>query len=564
MATPVTDPALLAQLNGSLEPKPVTDPALLEQLNAGHTPGDIAVDVAKSGGIGAIKGGIGLVGAAGDLRNAASASVDWAAGKLGLDPSTIKHGAETLANMTPVGSVLTRAPSSHDIQSGIEGVTGEFYKPKTTAGEYAQTAGEFLPAMIGGPESLASRAVTRVALPAIASETAGQITKGTEVEPWARTAAALLSPVATSTARRAITPLPATAERTALANALRGEGVDLTAGQATGNKPLMWLESALGDIPGSGGAAARMQEAQGQQFTAAALRRAGENANRATPEVIDRAFHRIGADFDTLSARNTLHMDPQFVTDIVDTAREYHALVPPAMRSPIVENIVRDIGQTQAHNAGQISGEAYQALTSRLERAARGSNDPQLRAALRGIRGSLDDAMERSIAANNPADAGAWQQARTEYRNLMVLEKAATAAGSSTAEGLISPSSLRNATINTQGRRNYARGNGDFADLARAGEAIMKPLPNSGTAPRMYAQHFASALSGGLGATVAGLPGMLAGATMPALVGRALLSAPVQRYLSNQAVLPTAGAGAARQALARALLGAQSARLLGP
>lgn len=522
----------------------------------------IAADVAKSAGIGAVRGAIGMVGGGGDLRSLASAGVDKAGEMLGFDPSTVKNVASKVASLTPL-MALNYAPTSHDIQSKIEETTGEFYKPKTTAGEYAQTAGEFLPAALGGEGSLASRAA-QVLVPALASETAGQVTKGSDAEPYARTVAALLSPVAASAARRIITPLPAAPERTALANALRGEGVELTAGQATGNKPLQWAESVLGDIPGSGGGASRMQANQGEQFTSAALRRAGETADRATPEVIDQAFNRIGGNFDRLAANNTLHMDNQFVTDLLRTAHDYHALVPPAMRSPIIESIVHDIGTTQAANNGQIAGEAYQALSSRLARAARGTADPQLKEALSGIKNSLDDAMERSIAIHNPGDAGAWREARNEYRNLLVLEKASTAAGSSTAEGIISPSSLRNATVNTQGRRNYARGNGDFADLARAGEAILKPLPNSGTAPRQYIQHLITALGSGAGGMVASIPGMVAGAAAPAAVGRVLMNPLVQRYLSNQALLPTQGAGAGRQALARALLGAESSQLLGP
>jgi hypothetical protein len=522
----------------------------------------VLADVAKSGGIGAVKGAIGAVGAGGDLRSLASAGVDKLGELTGVNPETVKNVASKVAAFTPLAA-LNYAPTSHDIQSKIEDTTGEFYKPKTTAGEYAQTVGEFLPAAVGGEGSLAARAA-QVLVPALASETAGQLTKGSDAEPYARTAAALLSPAAASAARRVITPLPAAPERTALANALRGEGVDLTAGQATGNKPLQWAESVLGDIPGSGGTASRMQTNQGEQFTGAALRRAGENANRATPEVIDHAFDRIGGNFDRLAANNTLHMDNQFVTDLVDAAREYHGVVAPAMRSPIIEDVVRDIGTTQARNNGQISGEAYQAMTSRLERTARGTTDPQLKMALREVRAALDGAMERSIATHNPADAGAWREARNEYRNLLVLEKASTAAGSNAAEGIISPSSLRNATINTQGRRNYARGNGDFADLARAGEAIMKPLPNSGTAPRQYIQHLITALGSGAGGMVASIPGMVAGAAAPAAVGRVLMNPVVQRYLSNQVLLPNQGGAAGRQALARALLGAESSRLLAP
>lgn len=562
MATPVTDPAILAQLNSSPEPKPVTDPEILKQLNADHTASEIAADIAKSGGIGVVKGGLGIAGMGGDVGSLIGAGVDKAGSMLGASPEAVqsfKDKAGTVLRYNPITSApaqLMQGPTSHDLQSKLEDVTGPLYTPKTVAGEYAQTAGEFVPALVGGPETLASKALTRVAIPAALSETGGQLTKGTAAEPYARIAGALLSAGVPAAARRVVTPLPANPERAALVNALRNEGIDVSAGQATGNRPLQWMESTLGDLPGSGGRAAELQTRQGEQFTAAALRRAGEDANRATPEVIDRAFNRIGADFDALAGRNTLHMDPQFVTDLVDTAREYHAMVPPAMRSPVVENIVRDIGQTQAQNNGQIAGEAYQALRSRLDRAARNSPDPQLRAALRGIRGSLDDAMERSIQATNPADAGAWQQARNQYRNLMVLEKAATGAGSATAEGLISPSQLRNATVVAHGRRNYARGQGDFAELARAGEAVMKPLPNSGTAPRMYMQHLASALSGGAGASIAGLPGAIAGAAVPAAAGRGLMSDAVQAYLANQRLLPVAG-NVRNRAIASALLARQ-------
>lgn len=528
--------------------------AALQKHVGAPSPGiaEAAADVAKSGGIGVVKGGLGLAGMVGDLTDLGAKGIEHASNfvndKLGLERYQ-RPAQPSILNNIPTGASLTK---------NLEGVTGELYKPKTTAGEYAQTAGEFLPAVVGGPETIASKLATRVAVPAAVSETAGQLTKGTEAEPYARIAGALLSPTVTTAARRGITPVQTTPERAALADALRGEGVQLTAGQATGSKPLQWMESTLGDLPGSGGRAAVTQTRQGEQFTAAALRRAGETADRASPQVIDNAFHRIGHDFDQLAARNNLHMDQQFATDLVDNVREYNSLVPHSMRSPIVENVVNDLAAHAGQNGGALTGEYYQALRSRLERAAKSSaRDPQLSEALRGLRTSLDDAMERTLATTNPADLGAWREARNQYRNMIVIEKAATGAGSQTAEGLISPSQLRNATVTAHGRRNYARGQGDFADLSRAGEAIMKPLPNSGTAPRMYMQHLASALSGAAGGSVAGLPGAIAGAAVPAVAGRALMSGPVQRYLGNRVLGPAAPGARRNEALAAALLAHQ-------
>jgi hypothetical protein len=153
----------------------------------------MAGDALKSGGIGVVKGGLGMLGAPGDLGSMASGAFDAAAGALGADPNTVgqfKNVARMATRAVPMLAPFA-GPTSQDLQKTVEGVTGEFYKPQTVLGEYAQTAGEFAPAMIGGPGSLGSKLLSRVAAPALTSETAGQITKGTEFEPYARVAGAL-------------------------------------------------------------------------------------------------------------------------------------------------------------------------------------------------------------------------------------------------------------------------------------------------------------------------------------------------------------------------------------
>lgn len=342
---------------------------------------------------------------------------------------------------------------------------------------------------------------------------------------------------ATNAVRRAVTPFTVNAERQALVDTLANEGVNVTAGQATGSNGLRYAESEIG-----GDAARNIYDRQGEQFTGAALRRVGVNANRATPDVIDQAFTQNSNQFNTAANANTLVPDRQLQQDFVGNWREYMQLTPPSQRAPIVANTMRNINDALV-NGGTLDGATYQALRSRLARAARGTADPQLGRALNGMRDALDDAMERSIAANNPGDLGMFQDARNTYRNLLVAERASTAAGENAAQGIISPSQLRNATISAQGRRNYARGNGDFAELARAGEGVMKPMPNSGTAGRLNAQNlgtgFLSALGGiaGTGATGsmgAGIAGAVAGAAIPRVVGRMMMSDAGQAYLRNQ------------------------------
>lgn len=184
----------------------------------------VIADMAKSGGIGLAKGAIGIGGAAGDVRNMASAATDYIGGKAGASPEAMqsfKDKAYNAAQYLPLTKILSQAPSSGDIQKKIEGVTGEFYKPKTVAGEYAQTAGEFAPGLIGGGEGLLARIATRVAAPAIASETAGQITKGTDAEPYARVAGAVAGGSLSDTLKRSKAIAAPTVEE--LKDAARGQ-----------------------------------------------------------------------------------------------------------------------------------------------------------------------------------------------------------------------------------------------------------------------------------------------------------------------------------------------------
>ncbi|HEY8343318.1 MAG TPA: hypothetical protein VIK75_10070 [Calditerricola sp.] len=357
--------------------------------------------------------------------------------------------------------------------------------------------------------------------------------------------------------RRAVTPFAMSPERVAAAETLRREGVPLTAGQITGSRGLRFAESELG-----GNRAADLMGKQEDAFTAAVLRRAGIDSNRATPEVIDEAFRSIGRQFDDLAANSQIVPDQEMAVGLRDVLDSYTQTVPESLRAPIVENVARDI--VDAASRGPVSGEMYKNLTSRLARAARGASNPDLRQALYGIREVLDDAMERSMAAVDPAMVGAWRNAREQYRNLLAIEQAATRAGEKAAEGIITPANIRNAAVN-QGRRAYARGQGDFADLARSGSMLMAPLPDSGTAGRLNAQNLGagitSILGAGAGASAGGpigaAMGAAVGAGVPRVAGALLLSRPMQAYLSNQ--LLSEGLSPQARAVAAALLNAQIA-----
>lgn len=379
--------------------------------------------------------------------------------------------------------------------------------------------------------------------------------------------AGVAAPAIGATIGKVISPFQTSSTRNVMADYLRSQGINVTAGQRTGSHALRYAESELG-----GQRAAQIMERQGEQFTSAALKKAGINADRATPGVIDDAFTRIGRAFDGLASRNMLQPDKKMLTDLDDVLLQYHSLTSPSQRAPIIQNIIDDLKKNISLNGPSgtdaLQGVSYRSLRPSLDGAARATNDPQLVHALRGLKDAIDEAMERSIAKINPRDLGAWREARRQDRNMLMIEKAATGAGENAALGLISPSELRNAIVQ-QGRRGYARGRGDFANLARAGEALMKPLPNSDTPGRTVVRALETGipalLGGGFGAGAGGpigaMTGMAAGALLPKIAGALMMSRPGQAYLANRVVSPEL------KAIANALMvsgGSAGGRLIAP
>jgi len=495
-------------------------------------------DVGKGVGAGLVKGTMGLVSLPGTVEQLARMGINKLGGNVSTEPAL---------------------PTYEDVKGSVERRSGPLYKPKTTAGQYAGTVAEFLPGMLfpaGGAATtfagrMGQRALSNVIAPGVVSETAGQLTKGTSAEPYARVAGGIVGGMAPSMIGRAISPVRVDPQRTQQAATLAAEGVPVTAGQISGSKPLRYAESVAIDTPFAGGRAGAVMDTQAERFTQAALRRAGIDAPRAEPQVINAAFDRIGAVFDNAASSiqvplarpnpaGRMAFDP-IVRVARDIANRYERGAIPSEMTPRIRNIANDL-QDLASRSANMDGRTYSRWRSELGDAARNTKDVHTRDALYDLQRALDTSAEaflrRSPQPEMAARADQLRNARREYRNILVIEKAATSAGENAALGLISPSALRNATVQ-QGRRAYARGQGDFGNLARAGEAIMKPLPNSGTGPRVGVQLMGSAVGAGIGSMFGGPAGGMIGALAPmagqAMIGRTTMSPLMQAYLQNQA-----------------------------
>lgn len=147
------------------------------------------MDFAKAVPTGLREGAEMLAGTPGDVRELTGDLAEWTAGQFGASPETAQK-ARTLSRLASPFTAF--APTTEDIQQSVTNpAVGLPRQPETIAGDYGRTIGQFFGAGGVTPGGIVRKGASILA-PAVASETAGQITEGEPEEPYARLAGALL------------------------------------------------------------------------------------------------------------------------------------------------------------------------------------------------------------------------------------------------------------------------------------------------------------------------------------------------------------------------------------
>lgn len=175
----------------------ITVPQMARQVPAASPAEDggpsVAADMVNSAGAGLIRGAAGLAG----LPSMAVDALDAVGGMAARPVAKLiakAYGGNTASERgEKTGSAFRphEALSAENIVGVLQG-DQPLYEPKTTAGHYARSAAEFVP---GAGRKLAQVLAMGVA-PGLLSEAAGQATKGTAAEPWARGGVGLLGGLA--------------------------------------------------------------------------------------------------------------------------------------------------------------------------------------------------------------------------------------------------------------------------------------------------------------------------------------------------------------------------------
>ena len=191
--------AQFVQPDAAAPPPPSAAPSPYDQfLPKDATPAsasDSALDIAKQIPAGLAEGVANIPTAVPRILNAVGPAINSAMEKVVGLVSPAK--AAEMHQVAEEDANRAKAVQSYIQEQHPGGLSGDLGlpQPQTTAGQYARTAGEFAPGMMGAPGNLARNAVTGAGA-GIASDGAGEAFKGTPYEGLARVGAGVAGGIA--------------------------------------------------------------------------------------------------------------------------------------------------------------------------------------------------------------------------------------------------------------------------------------------------------------------------------------------------------------------------------
>lgn len=307
-----------------------------------------------------------------------------------------------------------------------------------------------------------------------------------------------------------------------LAAAAAREGIPLSAGQATGSRPLQITESVMENLPFTSAPQLAQREAQQRAFTAATLRRAGMTGDVATAPAMLAQKQALGGRIGQIAEQNSLDFSKGLETRLSSIAADAESHLPP-------NDAARIAGTIRQIMSGSTPGKAEEVVASKILNESgvpfsktipsvppepmAGSLYQGWREPLRGlaseggatgryfrqIRSALDDSFREQMQGATKAEV---EKLSRQYANLKTIIDAMGGAGKLPAAGQVSPAQLSGALARSVGRENKALGVGDLNELAKIGQSFVKDnLPDSFTAQKQF---YRNLLTGNLAGAVPG------------------------------------------------------------
>lgn len=302
-------------------------------------------------------------------------------------------------------------------------------------------------------------------------------------------------------------------------------GVKLSAGEASGNRALRWAESATGDLPIASGMATKRITANQKAMNSAVLRQLGQTGDEITEGVLAKARSDTSATYKTILDPLKIELDNSFRSEVkaISGSKVMHQLSKD-MHGDSVGQLLAQFSNLPKGKI-QVSGEWFQqnktALDSAIRSAYNGGQSSKAKA-LEGFEKALDRAARRSMGKT---EREAYEAAQKQWATLRILETGKVVEGGNVMAGRL------NSAMENRYKAAFKEGKikGEVADVARLG-SVLRPPPNSGTAPRAI---YSGLTGGAMFAEPMTAATMLAG---PASV-QALTTSPAMRAYMTKGLL---------------------------
>ena len=294
------------------------------------------------------------------------------------------------------------------------------------------------------------------------------------------------------------------------------------------------LRSVLNDAPLSGGIGAKQTAAKQEWFNRAVGETFDAANDKLTPQVLDTAKKKMGAEFDRIWGSNALNVDNTMLQSM-SQARKNASMLPKAERTRVM-SVIDDLeNQVIPGPNGQmvIPGDVANRYQSKIREIA-DSATGFLKNDMTALRKDIISAFNRSVS---PEDAAALALNQGKYKAFKTVEPllAKGEAGVAGREaGDVPASLLSNAVFQSYGG-NVSKS--ELGKLAKIGsQFLVDRTPQTGGSARAAIQN--SAIGGALG--VGALTNPLALAAIPAAMGvnKALGSPMLARSVMRQAAKP--------------------------
>ncbi len=263
-------------------------------------------------------------------------------------------------------------------------------------------------------------------------------------------------------------------------------GMRMTPGQATGSRALQQLEAKLESQPMTSGPFNTLKADNATVLNRATAASIGQNSKVVDSVTLDRAFTRLSNIFENAGDDVPRQINPdQFLETVSKLEQQTQGMgMPTAIGEHPLVNEVMNLA-----SRGQATGEQLQQLTSKLGKAAykqmsSPSGDRDLGGALYQFKDYVDELLQQGMS---PERAAQFSNARTQYRNLMMLTNRTGIVNPSS--GDVAGRSLANA-LQRADKTGFLRGQNQtpMYDAARFAQAFQPIVGDSGTATRMPLQ----------------------------------------------------------------------------